>query len=259
MISRYKMGGTSFATRYQRASRLEASKVCLRLRWLPNKKAFQSAFGIKVSRRSPIHIGNKTNPHSPSERKHMDKHKRPHKCEHPGCTTPAFGDKSTLIRHQREVHDSRNDGRSSGEWCCPAPSCERRSRGFARRWNLLEHCRRMHNSEEQDGKLVLLSNQEHPGPNPIAAAIMLPSPTPQSSPQAPTTTIMNAATSPRTHPQHNSNGHPFVIEMRSGSGKREREDSGYQDQLQAKLRRKEEDRKKLDQEIKVLRDALAIV
>jgi hypothetical protein len=115
----------------------------------------------------------------------------------------------------------------------------------------------MHNSEEQDGKLVLLPNQDHSPLNPLATAIMLPSPSPQRSPQTPTTTIAKAI-SPGTQIHHNGNGHSFVVEMRPGS-KREREDSGYQDELQAKLRRKEEDRKKLDQEIKVLREALAIV
>jgi len=123
----------------------------------------------------------------------------------------------------------------------------------------------MHNSDEQDGKLVLLPNQDHSSQNSFPAAIMLPSPSPQNSPQALTATIAKAV-SPGTQIRHNDNGSPFDVEVRSGLGKREREDSGYQGELQAKLRRKEEDKKRLeeekkrlDQEIKVLREALEIV
>ncbi|KAI9861880.1 MAG: hypothetical protein M1813_004948 [Trichoglossum hirsutum] len=199
----------------------------------------------------------------------MDKHKRPHKCEYPGCTTPPFGDKSTLIRHRREVHDSRNEGRSAGDYCCPAPSCERQYRGFARRWNLLEHLRRMHNSEEQDGQIVLLPNREHLAAH--TAATQMPSPPASlSSPPVATTTIAKTLAA-NTLPQQpiRQPQQPFVLDTHSVCTKRPHEESsGYHrdESLQAKLRRKEADRKKidaekqkLDQEIRVLREALAIV
>ncbi|KAH0553433.1 hypothetical protein GP486_006496, partial [Trichoglossum hirsutum] len=175
--------------------------------------------------------------------KHMDKHKRPHKCDYPGCTTPPFGDKSTLIRHRREVHDSRNDGRSAGEYCCPAPSCERQYRGFARRWNLLEHWRRMH---EPGGR---------PDNHAAVAAQMPTPPASLASPPATTATITKMMTANPQSPPVRQQPQPFVL-----AAKRAHEEcNGYptDESLQAKLRRKEADwekvdaeKQKLDQEIR---------
>ncbi|CZR61531.1 uncharacterized protein PAC_11428 [Phialocephala subalpina] len=53
------------------------------------------------------------------------------------CKHPRFGDKPGLERHEREVHGSE-------DYRCPLTSCKRHSRGFNRRYNLLDHMRRCH-------------------------------------------------------------------------------------------------------------------
>ncbi|KAI9762002.1 MAG: hypothetical protein M1840_001500 [Geoglossum simile] len=112
-------------------------------------------------------------------------------------------------------------------------------------------------SEQQHGKLVLLSNQDRYSPNPLPAAITLPSPSPQSSPQAPTATIAKAVSPGAQQTHRSSNGALFTLEMRP-SAKRSGEENGYQGELQAKLRQKVACRDKLDMEIRVLREALDI-
>lgn len=74
----------------------------------------------------------------------MDRHLRPYKCDRVGCDAPAFGDAGGLFRHQREVHKSRDGDRVLSEYFCPDVRCERHTRGFPRRWNLMEHQRRIH-------------------------------------------------------------------------------------------------------------------
>ena len=83
-------------------------------------------------------------------RKHMDRHNRPYRCDKPNCEAPAFGDIGGLFRHQREVHKVRDGDRPIMEHLCPDPSCDRNSRGFPRRWNLLEHQRRIHGINRED-------------------------------------------------------------------------------------------------------------
>lgn len=80
----------------------------------------------------------------------MDRHTRPYRCDRPGCEAPAFGDIGGLFRHQREVHKSREGDRPFTEHFCPDGSCERHTRGFPRRWNLLEHQRRIHGINRDD-------------------------------------------------------------------------------------------------------------
>ncbi|KAI9804241.1 MAG: hypothetical protein M1833_007048 [Piccolia ochrophora] len=81
-------------------------------------------------------------------RKHMDRHFRPYKCDRAGCDAPAFGDAGGLFRHQREVHKTRDGDRPITEYMCPELRCERHKRGFPRRWNLMEHQRRVHGLEK---------------------------------------------------------------------------------------------------------------
>jgi hypothetical protein len=150
----------------------------------------------------------------------MDKHKRPHKCSHPNCTTPSFGDKSGLLRHQREVHSSRKEGHNSGRYFCPELTCERQKRGFKRRWNLQEHQRRMH---EEGGEKTT------------------PSP---SSPVSPGLADMST---PRTPDR--------IAETRNKDGGDEGEYIG----LQARLRVMKTERARLDEDIRVLQKALDII
>ncbi|KAH0539044.1 hypothetical protein FGG08_004390 [Glutinoglossum americanum] len=148
---------------------------------------------------------------------------------------------------------------------------------------MAEHLRRMHNSEEHDGKLVLLppsgnhpsSNPEHPDTQamtPMTAGgqhIPLTPPASFSPLQVvngvtrTVTSVSPPVSSAQLHRQ------PIIVEMRPSSAtKRTHEESTeYQgESLQSKLRRKEAEcrkidaeKQKLDQEIRVLRQALAIV
>ncbi|KAI9841844.1 MAG: hypothetical protein M1838_003362 [Thelocarpon superellum] len=77
-------------------------------------------------------------------RKHMDRHRRPYRCEYADCGAPPFGDMGGLYRHLREVHRVREGDRAVTEYFCPEKQCERHKRGFPRRWNLTEHQRRVH-------------------------------------------------------------------------------------------------------------------
>lgn len=74
----------------------------------------------------------------------MDRHDRPYRCQQVGCDAPPFGDIGGLFRHRREVHKMRDGDRPLSEHFCPISTCERHTRGFPRRWNLLEHQRRIH-------------------------------------------------------------------------------------------------------------------
>ena len=58
---------------------------------------------------------------------------------------------------------------------------------------------------------------------------------------------------------HHSNTHSSAAGASSDFRNREGEKSDYLRELQAKLWRKEEDKERLDQEIRVLREALTIV
>ncbi|KAI9886525.1 MAG: hypothetical protein M1823_001636 [Watsoniomyces obsoletus] len=87
-------------------------------------------------------------------KKHRDRHTRPYSCSVTGCKAPSFGDVGGLFRHQREVHKARDGDRPVTEYFCPEPSCERYRRGFPRRWNLLEHQRRIH-GVGRDGGMVI--------------------------------------------------------------------------------------------------------
>ena len=77
-------------------------------------------------------------------RKHIDKHLRPHICEHPGCENlRGFTYPGGLSRHQREVH--RLNGGPRAACFCPHKDCKRSGGvGFTRKENLAEHVRRVH-------------------------------------------------------------------------------------------------------------------
>ncbi|KAI9801974.1 MAG: hypothetical protein M1825_003029 [Sarcosagium campestre] len=85
----------------------------------------------------------------------MDRHTRPYKCDRTGCDAPAFGDAGGLFRHQREVHKTRDDDRPITEYICPIASCPRNTRGFPRRWNLVEHQRRVHRLDKPASSAML--------------------------------------------------------------------------------------------------------
>ena len=75
---------------------------------------------------------------------HKSKPARKFACESPACIIKPFSSKADLLRHQREVHRRDEDGRCLDVFPCPVKLCKRNTRGFARQWNLHEHCRRVH-------------------------------------------------------------------------------------------------------------------
>jgi len=90
--------------------------------------------------------------------KHMDRHERPYKCEHPNCQNAlGFTYSGGLMRHQREVHGLHQTTKS--RLFCPFPDCVRNAsgEGFSRKENLEEHKRRRH----PDSKLPEAESVDH--------------------------------------------------------------------------------------------------
>ncbi|KAI9752577.1 MAG: hypothetical protein M4579_005575 [Chaenotheca gracillima] len=83
-------------------------------------------------------------------KKHLDRHNRPYKCTREGCSAAPFGDAGGLYRHQREVHKTQEGDRPITEFLCPEKGCDRHVRGFPRRWNLIEHQRRVHGLDKEE-------------------------------------------------------------------------------------------------------------
>jgi len=94
-------------------------------------------------------------------RRHTAKHARSFACTELACTVKPFGDNAGLLRHRREVHGKQGHGKPSQEYRCPNSTCKRHLRGFARRSNLVEHGRRIHETFVKDD----LENSTHRQPN----------------------------------------------------------------------------------------------
>ncbi|KAM5360083.1 hypothetical protein ACJZ2D_013994 [Fusarium nematophilum] len=94
--------------------------------------------------------------HKPSKLKcHFDKfvdsHLKPYKCTVSTCPSGPFSSTACLLRHEREAHALHGHG--DKPFLCPHEGCERaiEGNGFPRRWNLLDHVRRIH---KMDGSRV---------------------------------------------------------------------------------------------------------
>jgi hypothetical protein len=72
--------------------------------------------------------------------KHQGKHTRPYACKHSSCNYRRFGDKAGLTRHLREVHGTEVH-------YCLFVLCNRNSRGFPRKYNLIQHQKRCHSDQ----------------------------------------------------------------------------------------------------------------
>jgi hypothetical protein len=106
--------------------------------------------------------------------KHMDRHERPYKCEHPNClNSQGFTYSGGLLRHQREVHRMHQSA-TKARIFCPFPDCPRNvsGEGFSRKENLEEHKRRRHadqktpNSTDDDDHQHARKRRRPPTPVP---------------------------------------------------------------------------------------------
>ena len=78
---------------------------------------------------------------TPSYRRHIKKHTRPHKCTAPDCNA-GFRYKKDRDRHVEEKHGTTR-------WYCPYPECRYKlaTEGTPRRANMERHIQRWHGDE----------------------------------------------------------------------------------------------------------------
>lgn len=76
--------------------------------------------------------------------KHLDSHLKPYRCKSNECSDTHFSSTACLLRHEREAHGMHGHG--AKPFLCKFEGCERahENHGFPRRWNLLDHMKRVH-------------------------------------------------------------------------------------------------------------------
>ncbi|KAI9802676.1 MAG: hypothetical protein M1825_002698 [Sarcosagium campestre] len=76
--------------------------------------------------------------------KYVDSHLKPYRCKALSCGDQQFSSTACLLRHEREAHGMHGHG--TKPYACPYAECDRSvsGKGFPRRWNLLDHMRRVH-------------------------------------------------------------------------------------------------------------------
>ena len=76
--------------------------------------------------------------------KHLDSHLKPYRCKSHECSDTHFSSTACLLRHEREAHGMHGHG--AKPFLCKFEGCERahENHGFPRRWNLLDHMKRVH-------------------------------------------------------------------------------------------------------------------
>ena len=96
-----------------------------------------------------------------SASKHMDKHDRPYRCQHPSCAKlQGFTYSGGLLRHEREVHNKH--GGPKAQLMCPYEDCKRHAgKGFTRKENLAEHVRRVHTIKDDTQQAQFNSQLKH--------------------------------------------------------------------------------------------------
>nr|KAJ9665337.1 hypothetical protein H2201_004629 [Coniosporium apollinis] len=76
--------------------------------------------------------------------KYVDSHLKPFRCRNKTCTDVQFSSTACLLRHEREAHGMHGHG--SKPHLCIYSDCERAvpGQGFPRRYNLIDHMKRVH-------------------------------------------------------------------------------------------------------------------
>jgi hypothetical protein len=79
--------------------------------------------------------------------KHLDSHLKPYRCKAPACVSVPFSSTACLLRHEREAHGMHGHG--DRPFMCSYPDCDRSlpGNGFPRRWNLMDHMKRVHDHQ----------------------------------------------------------------------------------------------------------------
>lgn len=93
--------------------------------------------------------------------KHLDSHLKPYRCKSNDCSDTRFSSTACLLRHEREAHGMHGHG--AKPFLCLFEGCERthENNGFPRRWNLLDHMKRVHGYSASEPS----NNSESPSPS----------------------------------------------------------------------------------------------
>ena len=93
--------------------------------------------------------------------KHLDSHLKPYRCKSNECSDTHFSSTACLLRHEREAHGMHGHG--AKPFLCKFEGCERahENHGFPRRWNLLDHMKRVHGYSASEQS----NNSDSPSPS----------------------------------------------------------------------------------------------
>lgn len=93
--------------------------------------------------------------------KHLDSHLKPYRCKSNECSDTHFSSTACLLRHEREAHGMHGHG--AKPFLCKFEGCERahENHGFPRRWNLLDHMKRVHGYSGSEPS----NNSDSPSPS----------------------------------------------------------------------------------------------
>lgn len=93
--------------------------------------------------------------------KHLDSHLKPYRCKSNECSDTHFSSTACLLRHEREAHGMHGHG--AKPFLCIFEGCERahENHGFPRRWNLLDHMKRVHGYSASEPS----NNSDSPSPS----------------------------------------------------------------------------------------------